>query len=582
MALLNQLIFFGALLLFASIVASSAAARFGVPLLLVFLAFGMLAGEDGPGGFVFDDYATAYLVSTLALAVILFDGGMRTPIRSFRVGLGPALSLATLGVILTAAITGFFAVRVLEMSWLEGLLLGAIVGSTDAAAVFSLLQSKGLRLKERVAATLEIESGINDPMAVFLTIALVELIGGGHESLSWSLVPDFVWQMALGTATGLAGGWALAGIINRLPLALGMYPLLALSGGLLVYGVTTVAQGSGYLAIYLAGLVLGNRPLHARQNILRVHDGMAWLSQIVMFVLLGLLAKPVEMLQIAPAALVITFVLNLIARPLAVGLSLVPFPLPWREQVFIAWVGLRGAVPIILATFPLLAGLEDAQIYFNVAFFVVVASLILQGWSIAPVARWLGLQMPPVFRPLQRIDLDVPAASDHDLFVYRLGERCPVAGTPIDALRLPPEARLVGVIRNNVFIKENPGTLFEKGDHVYLFAPHRALEQLNRLFADQVVPPDLTELQFFGEFILDGRARLGELADIYGLNVPEELKSTTLAEHLAQHTHNRPVVGDRVRLANVELVVREIELGRVTQVGLVLHGRKSDELSRKK
>lgn len=571
MDLLNQILFIGALLVFSSIVASSAASRFGVPLLLVFLALGMLAGEDGLGAIDFDNYSTAYLISTLALAVILFDGGMRTPISSFRVGLWPAVSMATLGVLVTAIIIGILASYLLQLHWTQGLLLGAIVGSTDAAAVFSLLHSRGLQLKERVGATLEIESGINDPMAVFLTIMLISIISNGQTEPGWWVLGDFVWQMGLGAVFGIAGGRSLLWIVNRLSLALGMYPLLVLSGGLVVYGLTLICGGSGFLAIYLAGLLLGNRPMHSRQNILRVHDGMAWLSQIVLFVLLGLLATPSAILANAWVAISIAAVLIFIARPVAAVVCLLPFRLPWREIVFIAWTGLRGAVPIILATFPLLVGLEGAQLYFNIAFFVVVASLILQGWTLAPLSRILKLQVPPQPAPVQRVELDIPVASGYELVTYHLTTVTPVLGKTLKQLRLPAHTRMVGILRDGVFQEGKPEMTLEKNDGVYLVCHEEVLEQVNNLFAAEPAPAKLDERGFFGEFILDGQATLSDVAMMYGLKIAPELQERTLAEHLSKSVRNRPVVGDRVRLDKVQLVVKSMEAGHIAKVGISLH-----------
>src|SRR5436190_1877903 len=283
MDLTTQFILIGAVFLLASIVTSAAVSRVGAPLLLVFLILGMLAGEDGPGGIRFSDVQAAHLVGTVALAIILFDGGLRTRADTFRVGLWPALSLATVGVVVTAVLGGLFAAWVLKLSWLQGLLLGAIISSTDAAAVFSLLHVRGMELKQRVAATLEMESGVNDPTAVFLTIALMQLLASGASELSARLLWDFIREMSLGAAFGVAAGYAAAWLINRLTLVTGLYPLLAMAAGLATYAVTSALGGSGFLAIYLAGVVLGNHRLHAAQNILRVHDGLAWLAQITMF-----------------------------------------------------------------------------------------------------------------------------------------------------------------------------------------------------------------------------------------------------------------------------------------------------------
>ncbi|HLS85355.1 MAG TPA: potassium/proton antiporter, partial [Burkholderiales bacterium] len=388
----NTVILIGALLLVISIVASDVSSRLGAPLLLVFIFLGMLAGEDGPGGIRFDDFEMSYVIGTLALAVIIFDGGMRTRRETFRISAWPAASLATLGVVVTAGLTGAFAAWVLGLQWLQGMLVGAIVGSTDAAAVFALLRNAGATLQERVASTLEVESASNDPMAIFLTVVCLGVLAAGGTRFEASVLLSFVQQFGIGAVTGLVGGRLLVLLINRLSLASGLYPLLAVAGGLTVFAVTALIGGSGYLAIFLAGLVLGNSQLRAAQNILRVHDGLAWLSQIVMFLILGLLAAPHELVGVAAPALAISAFLILVARPAAVVLSLLPFRFPWREQVYVSWVGLRGAVPVVLALFPVMYGVENARLYFNVAFFIVLVSLLVQGWTIAPAARLLKVE----------------------------------------------------------------------------------------------------------------------------------------------------------------------------------------------
>lgn len=566
----NQLILLGAALLMASILVSALASRVGAPLLLVFLVLGMLAGEQGIGGIQYDDYQSAYLIASLALAVILFDGGLRTRAGSFQVALWPAVSLATLGVVFTAAITGFFAAWLLDLHWMQGLLIGAIVGSTDAAAVFSLLHSKGMELKRRVSATLEIESGTNDPMAVFLTIALVELLAAGATSLNWGVLNNFLVQMGLGALFGLAAGRALTWLINHLNLATGLYPLLALGGGVLTWAVTTVLGGSGFLAIYLAGLILGNQRLHAAQNILRVHDGMAWLSQIVMFLMLGLLATPSALMAEAVPGFAVALALMLVARPAAVWLSLAPFRLPWQEVLFIAWVGLRGAVPIILAMFPLLAGVDQAQTFFNIAFFVVLVSLVLQGWTVAPAARRLKLEIPPQHEPVQRIELDLPVDSEYELVGYRVGPPSNALRFAPGKLPLPPGSRVVAAFRDGGLVVEDSEEHLHEGDSVYLLAPAAAIDDLNRLFAAEPIPESLMDQRFFGSFAINGEAKLGDLALMYGLEMPGELRDRTAAEHLALAFKNRPVVGDRVRINGLELVVREMDGPRIAKVGLVL------------
>ena len=394
-------------LLLASAVAAVFSARLGFSFLLVFLVGGMLAGEDGPGGYVFNDHRLSFVVGNIALAIILMDGGLRTRFATFRTGLKPSLWLATVGVLACTLVTGVAARWLLDLPWAMALLMGAIVGSTDAAAVFSLMKTSGVRLNERVEATLEIESGMNDPMAVFLTLALVGVVLGASASAAapptgWQLAGHWadalLMQLGLGLLLGAAAGFGLAALLNWLRAtvhpAAGVVGLVLLAAGLLLFAACGWLGGSGFLAVYVAGVLVGNRARKAVLPAMSIMDGYAWLAQASMFLLLGLLATPSEVLRTLWPALGVSAVLMLVARPLSVWLCLAPLHFVRHEMAFISWVGLRGAVPIVLAVFPLMAGLPGAQVFFNVAFVVVLSSLLLQGASIAWAARRFGVALP--------------------------------------------------------------------------------------------------------------------------------------------------------------------------------------------
>ena len=444
----NEFIFGGAILAAICILSSVLSRRLGAPLLLVFLVLGMLAGEDGPGGIQFSDFGLAFLLGNLALALIIFDGGLGARKETFRVSLRPALTLATLGVLVTVVVTGIAAHWIFNLSWQEGLLIGAIVGSTDAAAVFGLLRGAGKELKERTSATLEIESGTNDPMAIFLTIAMVEWLVADRELSNWMLLLQFIQQMGLGLILGCTGGFIFTWLLRRLDLSASLVPLLALAGGLSAFGLTNLLGGSGFLAIYIVGFMIGNAPLRSGDDIHRFHDGVAWLCQIGMFLMLGLLVTPSQLPPIILPAIGVALVLIFVARPLAVAISLAPFHFPWREQTFIAWCGLRGAVPIILALFPLLKGMEHSALYFELAFFVVLISLSVQGWTIAPMAKWLNIELPPSPKSAKHLTLPVPQQEHQQLVMYQVLEGSTAVGNNLSMLSLPKLTTLLALVRN--------------------------------------------------------------------------------------------------------------------------------------
>ena len=557
-------ILLGALLVLAGILSSVVAMRFGAPLLFVFLIVGMLAGEAGPGGIRFDDVRTTYIVGSVALALILFDGGLRTRFATFRSVLAPSVTLATVGVLLTAALTAPAAKYMLGMTWIEALLVGAVVASTDAAAVFFLVHARGLRLRPRVGATLEVESGSNDPFAVLLTILLVEYLSVGDPS--WQHVATVLAEQAvLGAIIGVLGGRAIVAVLNRLGLAQGLHAPFVTTGALVIFGLASAVHGSGFLAVYLAGLVVGNRQTRAHNTVAVFLDAVTWLAQIVMFVLLGLLVSPERLPGSIGAALAVAAVLMFVARPVAVFLCLAPFHFPWRERAFISWVGLRGAVGIFLASIPLLIGLPDAHRYFDIAFVVVLISLLVQGWTIAWAARRLHIALPRQDRTPRRVELDLPGQLEQELVGYPVAANSPYLRRGL----LPSWARPTLVVREEKILGPSEAHPVRPGDYVYLLAPPEKAQALDRFFVD--LPPSAKpDPHLLGDFFVTGDHTLGELADIYGLKVTPENTATTLAEYFAAELKHAPKAGEVVNLGPIALVAHKVVDDSVTSVGLRL------------
>jgi potassium/hydrogen antiporter len=458
------------LLLGVSVIFSRASQRTGVPIALLFLAVGMLAGSEGLGHIAFDDYGFAFRLGTLALALILFDGGLNTPLGAVRRVIAPAGVLATLGVVGTAALIAVGA-HLLGLDWGEAFLIGAVVSSTDAAAVFAVLRGSGLQLKRRVGVTLEVESGINDPVAVILTTVLTQNLLTPGSAGGFRIPAEIAVQLVMGVAVGAAAGYGGRYLLSRLTLLSGgLYPVLTLSLGLVAFGAATLLHGSGFLAVYLAGLLLGNGPLPYRTGLLRVHDALAWLSQVGMFLILGLLVYPSRLLDVALVGLGIALLLAVVVRPIVVTLCLLPFRYPRKEVAYIGWVGLRGAVPIVLATFPMLAGAPGAERLFDLVFFIVVASALVPGATVAWATQRLGLQSkePPAPQAVLAIESRQPLQGE--LMSFYIDEALVVTGMPIEELPLPEGAAVTLIVRKNQLVPPRPGTTLQAGDHVHLIA----------------------------------------------------------------------------------------------------------------
>jgi cell volume regulation protein A len=481
-----------AALLFCSVLGSKASGRLGVPSLVFFLMLGMLAGSEGPGGIAFDDPWLAQSLGVVALICILFAGGLDTSWEQARPMVWPALALSTLGVSLTALSVGWFATAILGFSWLEGLLLGAIVSSTDAAAVFGVLSSRSIALTGGLKPLLELESGSNDPMAIFLTLGLTRLLVDPSAHLV-DLVPTFFLQMALGAVVGYGMGWGIVVLVNGLRLEYeGLYPVLTVALVLFTYGATAALGGNGFLAVYLAGLVMGNRTFIHKRSLIHFHNGLAWLMQIAMFFTLGLLVFPSHLVPVAAVSLLVAVFLMFVARPVGVFLTLLPTNLRWREQLMVAWVGLRGAVPIILATFPRLAGVPQAEMIFNVVFFIVLTSVLLQGTSLPLVAKWLGVDAPVAERPRYPLDFEPTGRMPSDLVEIAIPPGAAIGGKRILEVGLPPGALIVLLSRHEEFLVPNGGTVLEAGDTLLVLVDKGKLTEVRTLL--EAVQPSTPQL----------------------------------------------------------------------------------------
>lgn len=584
---LNILYLVGALLIFASIMASTLSARLGVPLLLLFLMVGMLAGEQGILGIEFSQYSLANFVGQAALACILLDGGLRTSFKSFRVGLKPAITLATWGVLVTVLVLGVFVTWLLDVDWRFGLLMAAIVGSTDAAAVFSLLRNGGVKLNDRVQATLELESGANDPLAILLVTGLIALNVDPDGQTVLGFLMLLLQQLGVGLGMGLLFGYLLARLLPKLHLAEGMYAILILSAGLAVFAATNLLGGSGFLAVYLTGVLIGNHKVRSTEHVMRVMDSFAWLSQAVLFVVLGLLATPSNVINVWHYSVAIAAFMILVARPIAVYTSVKPFKFKDREIGFISWVGLRGAVPITLALLPVMAGIDNAFMLFDIAFGVVVLSLILQGMTIPFMANLFRVRIPTNKDPKEELEVWVSDKASITLYEFEVQSGAFAIGRhPMDVSRRisPDEISVFALVRKQEIVVVEENTKLKFGDSVWYAMRGNHASKIANIFNDTTLDRKVID-DFYGDWLLSPSVKLGDLPFFTGImeseSLVEDLKSKdkenpksmweqTVAEYVKGSLGTAPVSGDTVAISEEwSLVIKEVDdQGKLRTIGL--------------
>lgn len=582
MDVVNLVFFLAALLLFFSVIGSSFSARIGVPLLLCFLGIGMLAGEDGILGIRFSAFSFANVVAQVALAMILLDGGLRTSISTFRVALKPAVVMASWGVIATTIVLGLFVTWLLKIDWRLGLLMAAIVGSTDAAAVFSLLRNGGITLNERVQATLEIESGANDPMAILLVMAFIALNLDPENQTFLSFIFILIKQLSIGLIIGYLGGKVLTKMIHKIELVDAMYTILIMSGGLMVFAATNMLGGSGFLAVYLAGIVVGNYQSRSTQHVLHVMDSIAWLSQAVLFVMLGLLVTPSHVLNVWHYGLMITLFLVLVARPIAVFSGLSAFGFKIKEQLFISWVGLRGAVPITLAIIPVMKGVENSHLLFDITFAVVVLSLLMQGSTIPFFAKKLKVILPKTSKPKNehRIWLNEHASIRIFEFVvaenaFALGQNPETIAKQINA----NEVRLFAYVHQGKLVTVTPETRLQVSDSMWYALRGNHTDKLAEIFGNHIIK-EKTDTEFYGDCIISPHIAISTLPIPDLSDVHEKYLHYTVLEYIEKTTHHELVVGDHIHLTkHLDLVVRQVDNhGKISALGLkkIYHSKQLD------
>ena len=584
---LNILYLVGAVLIFASIMASTLSARLGVPLLLLFLIVGMLAGEQGILGIEFSQYGLANFVGQAALACILLDGGLRTSFKSFRVGLKPAITLATWGVLVTVLVLGVFVTWLLDVDWRFGLLMAAIVGSTDAAAVFSLLRNGGVKLNDRVQATLELESGANDPLAILLVTGLIALNVDPAGQTVFGFLVLLLQQLGFGLGMGLLFGYLLSRLLPKIHLAEGMYAILILSAGLAVFAATNLVGGSGFLAVYLTGVLIGNHKVRSTEHVMRVMDSFAWLSQAVLFVVLGLLVTPSNVLNVWYYSVAIAAFMIFVARPIAVYTSVKPFKFKDREIGFISWVGLRGAVPITLAILPVMAGIDNAFMLFDIAFGVVVLSLILQGTTIPTMANLFKVRIPTNKDPKEENEVWVSDKASITLYEFEAQSGAFAIGRHPMAISKgisPDEISVFALVRGQQIVVVDENTKLKFGDSVWYAMRGNHASKIAKIFNDTTLDRKAID-DFYGDWLLSPSVKLEDLPFFTEVMASETLIKTlktkdegsaknrweqTVAEYVTSHLGTVPVPGDTVVVSDEwSLIIKDVDdKGKLRTIGL--------------
>ncbi|MFC3418871.1 potassium/proton antiporter [Salinicoccus hispanicus] len=475
---ITQPILLVAIVLVLGVVITRFSSKLGFPSLVLFIIIGILLNQV----IYYDDVETTQLIGMIALIIILFEGGLQTNITAIKKVAVPAVLLATIGVLLTSLILGVFAYFILDLNLMTSMLLGAIVGSTDAAAVFAVFGSKNI--KEKLSSTIEAESGTNDPMAVFLTVTIISIIEMPGETNVFLLILSFFWQMGIAVLVGIIIGRLAVYVINRIDLeASGLYPVLSLGFAMLSFGVAEVIGASGLLAVYIMALLMGNRPLTYKHSILRFNEGLAWMMQIIMFIMLGLLAFPDELFNYTIQGILMALILIFIARPIGVFLTLIASKYDFKEKVFISWAGLRGSVPIVLATYPLVSGIENGYLIFNVVFFIVIFSALLQGSTITPVARWLGFDEGETDTPAYSVELLALGQTQNDIYGIELPVQSAHENAKIKDLDLPPDILVIAIIRDEELITPNGETVMHSEDFIYVMMPRKLRERTEAYFS---------------------------------------------------------------------------------------------------